>query len=136
MPFITVQFYIFVSYRPLEDHISRWIYTIKATDKENQTVSDHLEILVQHYKARRAVNHEFSLYIQIEKKWEFPHLIDWPLKTLKALGMIYDSNLTDIIVRNVDYKSVPAVFIWTNDTLPKHYCPKAEIEKIFDVNKH
>ncbi|KAK9745888.1 Alpha-Dystroglycan N-terminal domain 2 [Popillia japonica] len=116
---------------PLEDHISRWIYTIRATDKENQTVSDHLEILVQHYKARRAVNHEFSLYIQIEKKWEFPHLIDWPLKTIRALGAIYDSNLTDIIVRNVDYKSVPVVFTWTNDTLPKHLCPKNETDKIF-----
>ncbi|GJQ66324.1 Dg [Trypoxylus dichotomus] len=118
---------------PLEDHISRWIYTIKATDNENQSISDHLEILVQHYKAKRTVNHEFSLYIQIEKKWEFPHLIDWPLKTLRALGLIYDSNLTDVIVRNVDYKSVPAVFTWTNDTLPKHDCPKNEIEKIFDV---
>ena len=121
---------------PLEEDISKWVYTIRATDSEGTSVSDLLEILVQHHKARRAVNHEFSLYIQIDKKWEFQHSIDWPLKTLRALRSVYQlANLSDIVVRNVDYNSVPVVFTWTNDSLPKHYCPKEEIEKLFDVSK-
>ncbi|XP_022912998.2 uncharacterized protein [Onthophagus taurus] len=119
---------------PMEDNVSRWTYTIRATDSEGASVSDHLEISVQHHKSRRAVNHEFSLYVQLEKKYQFPYQIEWPLRILNSLKEIYRlPNLNDITVRNVDHHSVPAVFTWTNDSLPKHICPKKELDSIFKV---
>lgn len=123
---------------PLEEDVSGWEYIVRATDKEGASVNEHLIIHVQHHKSRRVVNHEISLYIHVEKRHEFPHNIDWSLKTLRALGTLYRSpNLTDITVRSVNYTSIPVVFTWTNDSLPKSYCPKADIEKIFGVsNSH
>lgn len=108
---------------------------MKASDKEGASVTEPLYIHVQHHKARRVVNHEISLYIHVEKKQEFPRDIDWSLKTLRSLGSLYhSSNLTNITVRTINYTSDPALFTWTNDSLPKTHCPKTEIEQIFSVS--
>lgn len=73
--------------------------------------------------------------MRIEKRNEFKHRIDWPLKTLKDLGRLYQTNGSEITVRSVNYTSDPVVFTWTNDSLPTNYCPNAEIKKLFDVSK-
>lgn len=120
-------------YRPLDEDVSRWEYIIKATDKEGASTSDRLEILVQQHKAKRVVNHEFSLYMRIEKHQDFRHNVDWPLKALRDLGRLYHSNISQITVRSVNYTSDPVVFTWTNDSLPTNYCPNAEITELFQV---
>lgn len=120
---------------PLESDVSGWEYSVKATDKEGSSTMEKLMIHVQHHKWRRVVNHEISVYVHVEKQHEFLHNIDWSLKVLRSLGTLYRSpNLTDITVRSINYTSDPAIFTWTNDSLPKSYCPKVEIEKIFSVS--
>ncbi|XP_065166984.1 dystroglycan 1 [Atheta coriaria] len=118
---------------PLDDDVSRWEYILRATDHEGASVQDVVEILVQNHKSKRVVNHEFSLYLHVEKKWEFPHDVDWALKTLRGVGQLYRSNLSDIVVRKVNYTSEPVVFVWTNDSLAKNYCPKEDIEKLYEA---
>lgn len=119
--------------RPLDEDVSRWEFIVKATDKEGASTTDRLEILVQQHKAKRVVNHEFALYMRIEKRNEFRHTIDWPLKTLRELGRLYHTNGSEITVRGVNYTSDPVVFTWTNDSLPTSFCPHAEIKQLFDV---
>lgn len=114
--------------------MSRWEFIVKATDKEGASTADHLEILVQQHKAKRVVNHEFSLFMRVEKRNEFKYRIDWPLKTLKDLGRLYHTNGSEITVRSVNYTSDPVVFTWTNDSLPTNHCPHAEIEELFNVS--
>lgn len=96
-------------------------------------MQDRFTILVQQHKLQRVFNLEFSLEIRIEKKEEFKHYVDWSLKTLRALGRIYNTNMSEITVRKVSFKNQPIVFTWSNDSLPTNYCPKTEIEKLFKV---
>lgn len=121
-------------FRPLDEDVSRWEYTVRATDKEGASTSDRLEILVQQHKAKRVVNHEFSLLMRIEKRQEFPHSVDWPLKVLRDLSRLYHSNMSEITVRSVNYTSDPVVFTWTNDSLPTNYCPESEISHMYRVS--
>ncbi|XP_025830244.1 uncharacterized protein LOC108735390 isoform X2 [Agrilus planipennis] len=119
---------------PIEEDVSGWEYILKATDSEGASVSDHLKIRVQHHKSRRAVNHEFSLHVFVEKKYEFPHTIDWALRVLRGLGTLYSlGNLSDITVRRIEHNKEPMVLTWTNDSLPKDFCPKAEILNLFSI---
>lgn len=124
--------FLFIS-RPLDDHVSKWQYFVRAIDRDGAYVQDNLTIYVQQHKLQRAFNLDFSLEIRIEKKEEFKHYIDWSLKTLRALGRIYNTNMSEITVRKVSYKTQPVVFTWSNDSLPTSYCPKNEIEKLFKV---
>ncbi|KAH0821923.1 hypothetical protein GEV33_000868 [Tenebrio molitor] len=90
-------------------------------------------IQVQQHKLQRVVNHEISLLMRIEKQQEFPHFVDWCLKTLRALGRIYNTNMTEITVRNVNYTSEPVIFTWTNDSIPTNYCPIEEIDNLYKM---
>lgn len=121
-----------VCLRPLDEDVSRWEYIVKATDKEGASTSDRLEILVQQHKAKRVVNHEFSLHMKIQKRNEFRYPIDWPLKTLRELGRLYHTDASEITVRSVNYTSDPVVFTWTNDSLPTNYCRHDVIGQLFD----
>nr|XP_008195448.1 PREDICTED: dystroglycan [Tribolium castaneum]XP_008195449.1 PREDICTED: dystroglycan [Tribolium castaneum]XP_974516.2 PREDICTED: dystroglycan [Tribolium castaneum] len=118
---------------PLEEDVSKWEYVLKATDREGASITDVFTIQVQQHKLQRVVNHEISLFMRIEKQQEFPHFVDWCLKTLRALGKIYNTNMTEITVRNVNYTSEPVVFTWTNDSIPTNYCPVEEIDKLYKM---
>lgn len=113
--------------------MSKWEYVLKATDREGASVTDMFTIQVQQHKLQRVVNHEISLLMRIEKQQEFPHFVDWCLKTLRALGRIYNTNMTEITVRNVNYTSEPVIFTWTNDSIPTNYCPIEEIDNLYKV---
>lgn len=71
--------------RPLENDISTWNYELIATDSEGANVSDNLDIHVQQHKLSRSVNHEFSIYLRIEKRNEFPTDVDWEFKVYARL---------------------------------------------------
>lgn len=43
-------------------------------------MTDRLDIHVQQHKLSRTVNHEFSIYLRIDKRTEFPTDVDWELK--------------------------------------------------------
>jgi len=49
-------------------------------DREGANVTDSLDIHVQQHKLSRSVNHEFSIYLKIDKRIEFPTDIDWELE--------------------------------------------------------
>ena len=103
-------------------------------DREGKSVADTLEVQVQHHKVRRSINHEFSLQLRIEKKYDFASSVDWQLKVLDGLARLYgDSDTSNIIVRSISGDS-PVTFVWTNETLPRNYCPKEEINKLYKVN--
>lgn len=71
--------------RPLENDISTWNYELVATDSEGSNVTDNLDIHVQQHKLSRSVNHEFSIYLRIDKRNEFPTDVDWELKVCMSL---------------------------------------------------
>lgn len=73
---------VVVSHRPLENDISTWTYELVAADSEGLNVTDRLDIHVQQHKLSRSVNHEFSIYLRIDKRTEFPTDVDWELKVL------------------------------------------------------
>jgi neurexin len=102
-------------------------------DKEEKSVSDTLELTVQHHKGRRNMNHEFTLQLRIEK-YEFPSSVDWQLKVLDGLAALYnDPDASQIVVRSVIEESGSVNFTWTNESLPRNTCPKDEINRLFQV---
>ncbi|KAJ8916352.1 hypothetical protein NQ315_005049 [Exocentrus adspersus] len=116
---------------PLREDVSKWVFWVKAYDREGGFEKEKLIIQVQQHKLDLAVNHEFSLQIRIEKHQEFPHYVDWSLRVLRALGKIYNTNMSEITVRNISYTSEPVVFTWSNDSMATDYCPKTEIVQLF-----
>ncbi|CAH0551317.1 unnamed protein product [Brassicogethes aeneus] len=116
---------------PLEKDVSKWTYYVRATDSEGSYVQDTLTIQVQQHKMARVINHEYTLQIRIEKPQEFPHYIDWSLKTLRALGKIYNSNMSEITVKQIVSNEEPVVFSWWNDTIPTNYCPRVDITNVY-----
>lgn len=116
---------------PLE--VSKWFFWIKASDKDGGSVQEMLIIHVQQHKLELVVNHEFSLIIGIERHQEFQHYVDWSLKVLRALGKIYNTNMTEITVRRINYTSEPVVFTWSNDSVATNYCPRSEIVSLYQI---
>lgn len=124
----------FLCCRPLEEHVSRWKFIIEAMDREGKSVSDTLELTVQHHKGRRNMNHEFTLQLRIEKKYDFASSVDWQLKVLDGLARLYgDPDTSQIVVRSVIEESGSVNFTWTNESLPRNTCPKDEINRLFKV---
>lgn len=125
---------------PLENDISTWNYELVASDSEGLNVSDRLDIHVQQHKLSRSVNHEFSIYIRIDKRNEFPTDVDWELKVIRSIAELYgDSDTRHITVRSVDVQRDQAIFTWTNDSIPRSSeCPKEYINDLFNVliNRH
>jgi Dystroglycan (Dystrophin-associated glycoprotein 1). len=120
--------------RPLEEEVSKWMFIIEAMDKEGKSVSENLELTVQHHKARRNVNHEFTLQLHIDEKFDFPSSVDWQLKVLNDLTRLYgDPDTSQFVVRSVVEKSGAVNFTWTNDSLPRDICPKDEIDRLYKV---
>nr|CAD7400178.1 unnamed protein product [Timema cristinae] len=119
---------------PLDENVSRWPYLLEALDSEGASVSQTLEIVVQHHKIHRTVNHEFSLHLHIDKKFDFPSAVDWELHVLEGLARLYgDPDTNQITVRNITLHSDPIIFTWTNDSIPRRHCPRQDIDNLFKV---
>ncbi|XP_043258133.1 dystroglycan-like isoform X3 [Colletes gigas] len=120
---------------PLENDISTWTYELVAADTEGLNVTDRLDIHVQQHKLSRSVNHEFSIYLRIEKRTDFPTDVDWELKVIRSIAEVYgDSDTRHITVRSVDIDREQAIFTWTNDSLPRSSeCPKEYIDNLLNV---
>lgn len=120
---------------PLENDISIWDYELVATDKGGLNVTDRLDVHVQQHKLSRTVNHEFSIYLKLEKRNLFATNVDWELKIIGNLAKLYgDADPHYITVRNINVDHDQAIFTWTNDSLPRSSeCPKDHINNLLQV---
>lgn len=91
----------FLSSRPLPDDASHWDYIVRAADQDGAYEQDQLTIQVQQHRLDRVVNHEFAALLRIETPQQFPHYVDWSLQMLRALGMVYNTNMSEITVRYI-----------------------------------
>ncbi|XP_076659252.1 uncharacterized protein LOC143362733 isoform X3 [Halictus rubicundus] len=120
---------------PLENDISTWTYDLVAEDSEGLNVTDRLDIHVQQHKLSRSVNHEFSIYLRIDKRTEFRTEVDWELKVIRSIADLYgDIDVKHITVRSIDILNDQAIFTWTNDSLPRSSdCPREYITDLLRV---
>ncbi|XP_072747306.1 uncharacterized protein [Anoplolepis gracilipes] len=121
---------------PLEKDISTWNYKLVATDSEGANVSDSLDIHVQQHRSSRSVNHEFTIYLRIDKRSEFPTDVDWERQVYRGLSALYDNNV-NITVRSIEINTSDreqVIFTWTNDeVLRSSECPKEDINDLWRV---
>lgn len=122
---------------PLEKDISTWNYELVATDSEGANVSDSLDIHVQQHKLSRSFNHEFTIYLRIDKRSEFPTDVDWERKVIRSLAVLYEDNIQHITVRSIEINTSDreqVIFTWTNDNVPRSSeCPREYINKLWRV---
>ncbi|XP_058799725.1 dystroglycan 1-like isoform X2 [Phymastichus coffea] len=114
---------------------SSYFFDVVATDRGGLSVSDKLEIVVQQHKQQRAFNHDFHLYLKIDKRNNFRTNVDWQLKVMRSLAELYgDSDLSYITVRSVDIENDQAIYTWTNDSLARtDSCPHEEIDRLYSL---
>ncbi|XP_014220213.1 dystroglycan-like isoform X2 [Trichogramma pretiosum] len=120
---------------PLEEHYGTYLFEVEASDSEGLTASDKLDISVQQHKQTRAINHEFTLYLKIVKRSDFPKNVDWQLEVMRNLAQLYgDKDLSYITVRAIDINNDQAIYTWTNDSLIRTSdCPHEEINKLHQM---
>lgn len=105
---------------------------MEATDKDGDSVSDTFELQIQHHRQHRAVNFEFSAHLILSNNWSSS--VDWELKIIEALVSVYgDPDASHITLRSVTQTTSPVIFTWTNDTLPRTFCPRQEIDALMRV---
>ncbi|XP_014256303.1 dystroglycan isoform X2 [Cimex lectularius] len=113
---------------PLEEHISKWVFYLNATDSGNLTVGDRIEVNVQNHKGKRTVNHAISA-----KLLSVPTQISllWQLSFLDAISKaLSDPNSSQITVLKIT--TDPIVFTWTNDSLVRPDCSSTTIDQIYE----
>lgn len=122
---------------PVEEQVSKWNFEVEAMDKEGKTITDSLELVVQQHKGRRNVNHEFSLQLRIEQKFDFPSCVDWQLNVLNGLTRFFgdrNDSLITVINATSSMSAVDKVFFtWTNDSLSRHDCDTSTLKEMYDA---
>lgn len=122
---------MFYCHRPLEDQVSRWVFTLTARDREGLSVSDTMELTVQHHKGRRTVTHAFTLDLALQRT---PVPVEWQLSLVDKLAALYnDPDAGHITVLGVTPQDDPITFTWTNDSLPRNHCPREQIDSLLKV---
>ncbi|KAK6624877.1 hypothetical protein RUM44_011741 [Polyplax serrata] len=117
---------------PLEEHVSKWEFEVEATDKDGDSVSDIFSLQIQHHKGHRAVNFEFSAELVPSSNWTTS--FDWQERIVNALVNVYgDPDSSQITVRSLLQHHLPYIFSWTNDSLPRSYCPRNDIDNLYKV---
>lgn len=117
---------------PLESDVSAYTYKLRAYDSGNLFVDEDVSITVQQYKGYRSVNHEIFIQISLEKRFE--SAVDWMIRLVRGIVEALDDESTGhVVVREVKpnkHSDTMFTFVYTNETLPKDHCPKAELEKL------
>lgn len=124
--------------RPLEEHVSRWYFSLEATDKEGASVSDKLEVVVQHHQQHRAVNHEITLMMEPTALLRQERVLHWEVVLVEALARLFGDNETSkITVRRLDLAQLSSngsiSLTFTNDSLPRNHCPHQGIQENLKV---
>uniref|UniRef100_V5H8L8 Dystroglycan 1 n=2 Tax=Ixodes ricinus TaxID=34613 RepID=V5H8L8_IXORI len=115
---------------PLDEHIGKYQFRLEAMDNEGETVHDLMDINVWQHSSARAVHHKFRVTLK-PKNWEYANSIDWQIKTVQRLARFFgDPDTSQVTVQNVS--SEPVSLTWTNDSLPKHPCPREQLMALYD----
>ncbi|XP_052126502.1 dystroglycan 1 [Frankliniella occidentalis] len=123
---------------PLEEHVSRWFFSLEATDKEGASVSDKLEVVVQHHQHRRAVNHEITLVMEPTALIRQEKVLNWEVVLVETLARLFgDPDTSQITVRHLDVAQLSTngsvSLTYTNDSLPRATCPHEGIQNMLKV---
>lgn len=123
---------------PLEEHVSKWSFLLEATDKEGASVSDTLEVIVQHHQYRRAVNHEITLIMEPTSLLRQQRVLQWEVMLVNALSRLFgDADTSQITVRHLDVSQLNVngsiSLTFTNDSLPRTVCPHQEIQDMMKI---
>ncbi|XP_070501188.1 uncharacterized protein Dg isoform X2 [Chironomus tepperi] len=117
---------------PLENDVSKHEFKLRATDSGNEHVDEIVEITVHQHKTLRSVNHEIYIQVTIEKDYE--SIVDWEIRLIRGIiEALDDKSVESIFVRDVKpnkHNKTLYTFVYSNDTLPKDTCPKAELDKL------
>lgn len=124
---------------PLDDDVSRYEFKLRATDSSGEFVDESVEITVQQHKGSRNANHEIIIQISLLAQYESP--IDWQTRLIRGIVEAVGGNsLGDVVVREIRPSNVRDrgyTFVYTNETMPKNHCPKAELEELMkQLTKH
>lgn len=134
--------FLYLNYRPLEDHVSKWEVVIEAKDSGNLTVNNTLELVVQQLPHLRAINHQLTLQMRLKQdSLAWIHPVSWSLDIIDRISTIYSTDVKDITILDWPRVSILAAnrdkhsiqFTWTNDTLPREVCPNGQITQILGV---
>lgn len=116
--------------RPLEDAVSKWQFKLRATDSANESVVESLDISVQQHKSYRSVNHEIVIGVNLLS--EFASNVDWEMRLIKGIVDIL-GDTSSVLVRDIRHgiqDPSSAIFIYTNESLPKDVCPENQLNDI------
>ncbi|RZF44851.1 hypothetical protein LSTR_LSTR000803 [Laodelphax striatellus] len=118
---------------PLEEHVSKWYFTIKATDSEGESVSDEVVVAVQNHRQQRTITHEITIHFQpwLDEKVDKMLPLDLHILILNRLVKLYNNtDSSHITVLSMNSTS----FSWTNDSLSRiSPCPRQEIQNLIKV---
>lgn len=117
---------------PLENDVSKHEFKLRATDSSNEFVDEIVDITVHQHKTLRSVNHE--IYIQVTVEKEYDSIVDWEIRLIRGIiEALDDKSVESIVVRDVKpnkHNKTLYTFVYSNDTLPKDTCPKAELDRL------
>lgn len=114
----------------MEDAVSKWQFKLRATDGSNESVVESLDISVQQHKSYRSVNHEIIIGVNLLS--EFASNVDWEMRLIKGIVDIL-GDTASVLVRDIRHgiqDPNSAVFVYTNESLPKETCPEKQLNDI------
>lgn len=115
----------------MEEAVSKWQFKLRAIDTANASVIESLDISVQQHKSHRSVNHEIIINVQLLS--EFASNVDWEMRLIKGIVDTLGDSTSSILVREIKpslQEPNSAIFIYTNESLPKDVCPEGQLDVI------
>jgi dystroglycan 1 len=116
--------------------VSRWQFKLRATDSAGASTTETFDVTVQQHKGHRSVNHEITIGVKMNKKFE--NNVDWQIRLIRGIvETAGDSSMSNVVVREIrtsiqDLNA--ATFVYTNETLPKDKCPEEKLDELLEVN--
>lgn len=100
-----------------------------ATDSDDASVVEILNINVQQHKGYRSVNHEISITATLEK--EYLRNVDWQIALINGVcRTLNDDSMSSVVVREIRATANSFVLIYTNETMPKDKCPEESLQEL------
>jgi len=121
---------------PLGKDIGTYLFTVQARNGDNLTVSEEMKIRVLQHQADRTFVHRFVLQLRPELTDEEKMLpqIYWLVHVIGTLGRVLGVDEETIVVRNMSDQlksDLTMNLTWSDEKLPKRYCPEDEIKDIY-----
>ena len=119
---------------PLEDNIGIYNFQVVATDSGGKSQQDILVVAVRQYQVSRTFHHEFQASLVMVEPGRWRHPVYWKLSLLDSLVSFFgDSDPSRLTVLEMTETAPGEVKVrWTNDSLPRQSCPKAQIINLYN----